>query len=268
MTPVAALRLLLTATTVAVVAAASAAGPASRVDITADELRLDAADRVATAAGRVRITDGVTTATAARATLFQREGRGVLTGDARVVAPEGTLTGQEITVMYTTAAITRVTAAGAASLRAEGTRIAASAITVAPSSDTLTASGRVGLTTPPGITAVGDRLTYRRVRGLLVMEGAVRMQNADGSVEGDRLEAFGRWDRAVVTGNVHGVFRDIEVRSRIAEVTSAEKKAVFIGDVRLTQPDRRMITERVTVWYAVGRVVAEGQTTIRLEPQP
>ena len=170
--------------------------------------------------------------------------------------------------MYTAAAITRVTATGAASLKSEDTLIGAPVITLVPSSDTLTASGRVRVTSPPGITAAGDRLTYQRSRGLLTMDGAVRVQTADGSVDGDRLEAFGQWDRIVVTGNVHGVFRDIDVRSRIAEVTSAEKKAVFTGDVRLTQPDRRMVTERVTVWYAVGRVVAEGQTTIRLEPQP
>jgi lipopolysaccharide export system protein LptA len=64
------------------------------------------------------------------------------------------------------------------------------------------------------------------------------------------------------------MYRDIDVRSHAAEVLGAEKRAVFTGDVHLTQRGRRLTTEKVTVWYGEGRVVAEGQTWIRVEPQP
>lgn len=254
----------------AVAAPARPAGPTpgTRVSISADELSIDAAARVARAVGHVRITDGVTTATSSRATLFQKEGRGMLTGQARVVGPSGVLEGDEITVEYTARAIRRVVARGTASLEVETSLVSAQAVTVVPSTDTVTAGPRVTVFTKPDLVATANRLTYRRSRGIAVLDGRARLQSSDGFIEGDRLESDRRWELLTVTGDVHGIFRDVEVRSRNAEVSGAEKKAIFTGDVRLAQPGRRLTTDKVTVWYASGRVVAEGQTWIRLEPQP
>ncbi|MGQ0568783.1 MAG: LptA/OstA family protein [Armatimonadota bacterium] len=242
--------------------------PGTRVSISADELSIDAASRVARATGHVRITDGVTTAMSSRATLFQKEGRGVLAGQARVVGPSGVLEGDEITVEYTARAIRRIVARGTASLEVETSLVSAQAVTLVPSTDTVTAEPRVTVFTKPDLVATGNRLTYRRSRGIAVLDGRARVQSSDGFIEGGRLESDRRWERLTVAGDVHGIFRDVEVRSRNAEVSGVEKKAVFTGDVRLAQPGRRLTTDKVTVWYASGRVVAEGQTWIRLEPQP
>ncbi|MDR7521369.1 MAG: LptA/OstA family protein [Armatimonadota bacterium] len=252
------------------VSPAPAATPGGRppLHISADEMHIDAATRVAVAVGRVRISDGTTTATAARATLYHREGRGVLAGQARVRGPQGLLEGDEITVWYTARAITRIVARGAASLEAEASLVTARVVTIAPSADTVTAEREVTLFVPPDVVATGARLVYQRARGTAVLEGRGRVANPDGFIEADRIEGTRRMASAVATGDVWSVFRDIEVRSRTAELVAAEQKAVFVGDVRVAQPGRRMTSERVTLWYGVGRVVAEGQTWMRLEPQP
>lgn len=264
-----ALACLLAATAQATLPALPAT-PASRplLQVSADALQVDARTLVAVAVGRVRITDGTTTATAARATLYQREGRGVLSGRARVMGPQGVLEGEEIAVEFTPRTITRVVARGAASLEAETLLVTARMVTIIPAADSVTAEREVTLLVPPDIIATGARLVYLRARGVASLEGRGRIQNPDGFIEADRIEVSRRGERAIATGSVHGVFRDSEIQSRTAVMFAAEKKAIFVGDVRVTQPGRRMITERVTVWYAVGRVVAEGQTTIRLEPQP
>jgi lipopolysaccharide export system protein LptA len=251
---------------------AAAPAPVTRagagLEITADAMVVNAATRVATASGRVRITDGRTVAVAERATLYHNEGRGVLIGTARVTGPQGELEGREITITYTTRAITRITARGSASVDAEDVLISAQVITIDPAAGTLVAEQKVTAFAKPDIVATGAALTYHRAEGRIVLEGAARVQNREGFLEADRLEGFRRSERVVATNNVHGRFRDIEVRSRAAEVLHAEKKAIFSGQVRLTQPGRQMATDRVTVWYHAGKVLAEGQTSVRIEPQP
>lgn len=249
--------------------AATPAPPSSpRLSVTADELQVDAPARVVTAAGRVRITDGTTTATAARATLYHREGRGVLTGKAKVVTTQGVLEGAEITVHYTASAITRIVARGKASLDVENGLVSAAQVTIVPETDTVTAAGEVTFFTPPDLIATGARLVYRRTRGEAVLEGRARVQSRDGFVQSERIEAFGRWERVKATGGVHAVLRDIEIRSVAAEVFMGERKAVFGGEVKLTQAGRLLATEKLTVWYAAGRFVAEGQTRARIETTP
>jgi lipopolysaccharide assembly outer membrane protein LptD (OstA) len=238
------------------------------VSIEADAVTVDAGRGTATATGRVRISDGVRTATAARATIHQREGRGVLTGDATVTDPQGTVTGHEITITFTQRAITRVVARGGAGLETSTTLVNADVITLIPATETVTAEPRVTVFTKPDLIATGTRLTYARPRGQISLDGPIRAQSADGFIEGERMDGDERLRRLVVTGNVHAVYRDIDVRSRSAEVLGGEKRATFFGDVRVEQPGRTLLTERATVWYAAGRVLAEGPTRMRFEPAP
>lgn len=236
--------------------------------VSADELEVDARAGVATATGRVRITDGVVTVTAARATLYHREGRGLLTGQARAAGPQGVLQGEQIAVEYTPRAITRIAARGGAVLDAEGARIRADNVILLPAADTVVAEGKVSISAWSGITATGGRLVYRRPGGTAVLEARGRVEDEDGFVEANRLESLALWERLVATGDVHSVYRGVEVRSRTAEVFVREQKAVFAGEVRVAQPGRVLTADLVTVWYATGRIVAEGQTWFRLEPQP
>lgn len=238
------------------------------ISVTADVMNIDAVSRVVTAEGRVRITDGMITATAERATLYQQQGRGVLSGEARAAGPSGVLKGAEMTITYVTRAITRLAARGRASLAAKDLTITAGMVTMSLVDDTVTADEAVVVMSPPDVIASGAHLTYRRARGAAALEGSARLQNRDGVITGERIESTGRWARAAVTGPVWGKFRDIEVRSRAAEYVSAEQKATFTGDVQVSQPGRVLFTEKVTVWYSTGRIVAEGQTRVRLEAPP
>jgi lipopolysaccharide export system protein LptA len=238
------------------------------MEISADVMAVDAATRIARASGRVRITDGRTLATAERATLFHNEGRGVLVGQARVKGPQGELEGREITISYTTKAITRIVARGTASLDAQGALTSANTITITPATEMLVAGRDVSVFVEPDIVGRGTRLTYERARQRVVLEGRARVQNRDGFLEADRLEGFQTTQYVIATGHVSGKFRDIEVRSAAAEIFHRERRAVFAGDVEFTQPGRRVGARRVTVWYETNRIVAEGQTSVRIEPQP
>lgn len=252
-------------------AAAALAGPTaakSPITMTADALDVDAQSSIVTATGRVRISDGKTTATAGRATLYRSEQRAVLADGARITGPQGTLQATEIAIAYTTRTITRITARGEAQLESRVGRLTAPTIAIALTDQTVIAEGGVTILAPPDARATGRRLTYGWARGVAVLEGDARVQNREGFVSGDRIQAEDRSRRATVTGSVLARFRDIEVRSLTAEVFGAEKKAVFAGDVSVKQPGREMTTERATVWYDTRRVVAEGQTRVRLEGQP
>jgi lipopolysaccharide assembly outer membrane protein LptD (OstA) len=182
--------------------------------------------------------------------------------------PQGVLEGAAIDITYTGPAIARITARGEASLEVENSLVQAATIALVRSDDTIVAQQDVIFFAQPDLVARGARLVYRRARQVVTLEGQARVQNRDGLIEGDRIESHRREDRMMATGNVHGVYRDIQVRSQAAEVFGREKKAVFTGQVELTQPGRRLVTDQVTVWYETRQVVAEGQTRIRLEGQP
>jgi lipopolysaccharide export system protein LptA len=244
------------------------AAPAPTISVTADAIDVDAGARVVTATGRVRITDGRTVATARRATLYQREGRAVLAGEARTAGPAGVMTGAEITIGYAGRAITRLAARGSANLALSGVAIAAEEIAVTLAEDVVTAAGGVRVASPPDTVATGDRLTYHRAREAAVLEGGARLEHRDGVVAGTRIDGTGRWQRVIVQGPVWSRFRNIEIRSRSAEIVRAEQKATFVGDVEITQAGRLLTTERATVWYGSGRIVAEGATRVRLETPP
>lgn len=248
--------------------AGSARGVQAGVTIAADSMQVDAVTKVARAVGRVRISDGLTTATAERATLYHGEGRGVLSGQARVVAPQGVLGASEIAVRFTASEIVRVFATGSATLEVEGGVVSAAAVTIVPREETARATGGVKYSTQGGVVATGRSLTYDRRNGAAVLEGQALIQAPEGVVGGERIEAHRHLEHGAVAGGAHGRFGDIEVRSTTAEFSLTEKKVVFLGEVMLRQPGRRMTTEKVTVWYAERRLLAEGLTRVTLESQP
>lgn len=229
---------------------------------------VDTVARTVTASGHVRVTDGTVTGTASKATLYHAQGRGILIGNARVAAPQGVLMGAEISFTYTTRTVTRAVARGDASLEMTSGRLSARTITIMPAHESVTAEDNARFVRPPDVVATAPRLSFDRGRGLTVLEGGARLQSREGFIQGERIEAGDNFDRATVTGGVVGRYRDIDTRSRTAEYDAREKKIVFIGDAEVTQGGRRVISERVTVWYASGRIVAEGATRVRIESAP
>lgn len=261
------------ATTLALVrpaATASTPGAASpsRITVTADTMDVDSTARTVVATGRVRVTDGTATGTAERAMLYQNEGRGVLVGKARVSGPQGVLGGDEITFRYTARAITQIISRGSARLEMQTGLLSGSTITIAPVADAVVAEESVTFLSPPDTVATGRRLAYDRTRGRVVLEGRARLQNREGFIQGERIEGVDRLTRAAASGGVAGKFRDIDIRSQTAEYYGTDKKVIFIGDVEVVQTGRHLLTERVTVWYDTGKIVAEGATRVRIDPTP
>jgi len=246
----------------------SGPAPGIRITVTADAMDVDTVTRTVTASGRVRVTDGTVTGTASKATLYHAQGRGILIGNAQITAPQGVLVGAEISFTYTTRTVTRAVARGEASLEMSAGRLSAGTITILPASDAVTAEGNTRFMRPPDVVATAPRLSFDRGRGRAVLEGGARLQSRDGFIQGERIEAGDRFDRATVTGSVVGRYRDIDTRSQTAEYDAREKKIVFSGDAEVSQGGRRVFSERVTVWYAAGRIVAEGATRVRIEPAP
>ncbi len=244
------------------------AAPAPAVQLAAGEITLDAATGEGEAAGGVRLTDGRTTAVAARARLARRTGLAVLSGGARVVAPQGTLVAREITVAFTRQTITRIVARGDATLDAQDLRLQAPGITIVPAREEVTADGGVALVVGPDVTATGQRFVYRRTAGEMVLEGDARVVTRDGSVSGTRIEADRRVRRARVRGPVRAVWGQLAVESQTALLDHQAQVAVFTGQVRAADPHRRLTTERLVVWYTHRRLLAEGPTHIVVEPAP
>jgi lipopolysaccharide export system protein LptA len=244
------------------------AAPARAVQLVAGEITIDAATGDGEAVGGVRLTDGRTTAVAARARLARGAGLAVLSGGARVVAPQGTLAAREITAVFTRQAITQVVARGGAVLDAEELRLRAPEITIVPAREEVTADGGVALTVPPDVTASAERVAYRRAAGQMVLEGDARVVTRDGHVAGTRVEADRRARHVRVSGPVRAVYGQLQVESAAALLDGQAQVAVFTGQVRAADPHRRLVTERLVVWYTQRRLLAEGPTRIVVEPAP
>ncbi len=266
--PALAAALAVAVSVLSVVAAAALPASGPRITVTADTMDVDTVTRTVAATGHVRVTDGTVTGTASKATLYHAQGRGILVGNARITAPQGVLVGGEITFTYTTRTVTRIVSRGDAGLEMSIGRLSGGTITVTPPSDSVVAEENVTFLSPPDVVATARRLSFDRGRGRAVLDGGARLQNRDGFIQGERIEGVDRLERASVTGGVIGRYRDIDARSQTAEYDAKEKKIVFIGDAEVTQAGRRLFTERVTVWYAAGRIVAEGATRVRIEPTP
>jgi len=268
------LAMVLTSLTVVAASSAPASSPSPgsapglHITVTADTMDVDAATRTVTATGHVRVTDGTVTGTALKAVLYHGQGRGTLIGNARVSAPQGVLVGGEIAFTYTARAVTRITSRGDAGLEMGIGRLSGATITVTPANDAVVAEENATFLAPPDVVATGRRLSFDRGRGRAVLDGGARLQNREGFIQGERIEGTDRLERATVSGSVVGRFRDIDARSQTAEYDGKEKKIVFIGDAEISQLGRRLFTERVTVWYAAGRILAEGTTRVRIEPTP
>jgi len=239
-------------------AAAVSAGAA--VTITAARLETNAAGLV-TASGRVRISDGTTTAEAERAVLDPRRRVAVLTSGT-VRGPQGTLRAAQITVHYTRTRLTDLVARGAAALAFGTTRIRADEVVARSATDQVTAAGRVRVALAHGVTAEGTSLTYTRGSRRVILRGPVLVRHPEGTATARQAEAEVEGDEVRLAGDVQMRVRDIRARADRATLIIPARRAVLAGGVRVERAGQVLWGDRVTVDYASGRVVAEG--TLRL----
>lgn len=240
----------------------------SAIEVRAEEVTLRDGGAVVEARGRVRVTWGPNRMSADRAVYTVPLRRLSLLGSVAVNTPQGTLTSAQATaVLAPRGGMESLEAAGRAILRSEQRVVRAGHLTYAVQSGAITADGGVQLLVPAGITARGQTLLMKRGEAA-TLRGRARVQSQDGSLEADQIDVSESAQVAYARGNVAGVFGETRVTSGAATFYHRERRAVFRDGVRVTRPGRTIQADLVTVYLQDRRVVAEGETTIRLEEAP
>lgn len=248
--------------------ARGAATPAApRIELRADEVTVRGRGEVLEARGSVRITDGRSVVRAGRARYSVRDRRIDLTGGVAVDSPQGGLrAGSALLLLGADNRITSVEASEGAALTSGGRRLEADRVSYTIGGPSATASGHVRLRLPPDIVASGERLTLRG--GAAVLEGGAKVETAEGSIEGETIEVAERDQTAFVRGGVRAVFGAMRITADTATLLGRERRAVFRDNVTVVQPGRTMKASQVTVFIDEKRLVAEGETTIRIDEEP
>jgi len=241
---------------------------ARTVQITADTVIATDQGQVVEARGHVVVTDGRIRISADRMNYNRKTGRIQLTGSVNITTPQGTLRSAEATAQLTRGRVLDViTAAGDVTVQSADRVLKADRLTYQAKDDTLTARGHVVVTFPPDLTVTGGELFAKGVETATIT-GRARIQNRDGSIEGDRLEVNGLAQTALARGNVVAIFQETRITSASATLLAKENRAVFREKVIVTRPDRVMMAQTVTYFYKEKRIVAEGQTTIKFQETP
>lgn len=249
-------------------AAAPPAGsaPSRAIDLRATQVTVADAGRVIEARGAVRITDGRSVVRAERARYSIMSGRIELAGAVVVDGPAGNLRAERALLFIAgDRRITSVEAAGAVALTAGGRRLQADRVTYAIEGTSASASGNVRLRLPPAIAASGARLDVRGA--VAVLSGGAKVETPDGVIEGDSIEVSEREQVAFVRGNVRAAFDDTRVTARAATLYGGERRVLFRDDVVVVRPGRTLRAASVTVFLEEKRIVAEGETTIRIDEE-
>lgn len=248
------------------ISAVPAAG-ATTLELRADVLTVDTVRRVIEARGRVRLTDGRSVARADHAVYALRDRRVTLSGAVSIADPDGSLQSRQA-VLYLTSGrtIERIDASGDVEVEARERVLRADEVTYTVAARALTARGHVQYFTPPDIIMSGDDLIIKG-RDVAVLKGHARVQNRDGFVSGDRLEMDEKAQTAYLRGHVLGVFQETRITSDAATLVAREKKAIFRDRVTIVRPGRTMSADVVTFFYQQNRMIAEGETRIRIEDE-
>ena len=99
------------------------------------------------------------------------------------------------------------------------------------------------------------------------LAGEAKVETRDGFIQGDTME-FSETERvAYVRGHVRSAFADTRITADAATLYGQERKAVFRDNVTVTRPGRTMHASLVTVFYTEKRIVAEGETNIRIDEE-
>lgn len=248
-------------------AADAAAVPGRTVELRADEVTVRQGGAVIEARGRVRISDGRNRMTAARAVYTVRARRIALSGDVTVVTPQGTLEAASATaVLGTDAAVETIEASGRVSVTTRQRVIRAGRVTYGVASGAVSADGGVEAFLPPDVRARGQTLLMKSGQAA-TLRGEARVQTKDGSVAGDRIDYSEQAQVAFVRGHVVGLFEETRITSEAATFYVRERRAVFRDAVRVTRPGRLLQAASVTIFLEDRRLVAEGETTIRVEDE-
>jgi len=249
-------------------AGAGGAAAVRAIELRANEVTLRDGGTVVEARGRVRVAWGASRMSADRAVYTVPLRRLSLAGSVTITSAQGDLTAARATaVLAPGGGIDSMEAAGRVVLKSGQRVVRAEHLTYAVRAGAVTADGGVELTAPPGITARGQSLLMKRGEAA-TLRGRARVQTKDGSLEADQIDVSETAQVAYARGNVTGDFEETRITSSAATFYHRERRAVFRDGVRVTRPGRTIQADVVTIYLQDRRVVAEGETTIRLEEEP
>ena len=250
----------------AAAAAPASAAPPQAIELRASEVTVRGGGDVIEASGNVRITDGRSAVRAGRAVYAIRARRIELSGGVAIASTEGNL-GAERALLLLSAdrRITSVEAAGGVRLQMRDRVLEAGRVSYTIGALVASASGDVRLSFPPDLAASGQQLTLRG--SVARLTGEAKVETRDGFIQGDTME-FSETERvAYVRGHVRSAFADTRITADAATLYGQERKAVFRDNVTVTRPGRTMHASLVTVFYTEKRIVAEGETNIRIDEE-
>jgi lipopolysaccharide export system protein LptA len=232
----------------------------------ADAVTVRAGGMVIEARGAVRLTDGRIRAQAARARYSARARRVDLAGSVAVDAPEGAVRAERALLLLDAGGrVAAVEAAGHAVLTAGGRRVEADRLRYTVDGAGAAASGHVRLRLPPDLVASADRLTWRG--GTAVLSGGAKVETPQAAIEGETIEAVEAEQTAVVRGGVRATAGELRITASTATLHGRERRVVFRDDVLVVRAGRTLRARVVTVFLDERRLVAEGETTIRIEEE-
>lgn len=246
-------------------AATPSAAATPPVELRGDEVTLRQRDGVVEARGHVRITAGAARMTADRAVYTVRTRHLALSGHVTVTAPQGNLEADSArAVLGTGNTLETVEASGRVTLETAQRVVRAERLTYGVAAGAVEADGGVEMFIPPDIIGRGRSLVMKRGEAATLL-GRARIQTKDGYVESDRMDFAERTQVAFARGNVVGVFEETRITAAAATFYNLERRAVFRDGVRVVRPGRTLQAQVVTIYIKDRRIVAEGETTIRLE---
>lgn len=114
------------------------------------------------------------------------------------------------------------------------------------------------------VTVDADQMENMQKEGLVIFTGNVVARQNNSVQYADRTEVYldqkgDRIVRTVSLGNVRIITKDCRVgTARRAEYYDAEQRVVLIGNARVWKEDNMVTGERITIFLAEDRSVAEG----------
>lgn len=234
------------------------------LNLTADEVTVDNTGTGLVARGHVVVTYGVDRATADLLRLNRSARTAELTGHAQVTNPQGRASGDRV-LLYLTPddQVSRVVLTGNAGLESREYAFSADQINADRGSGHVLAQGHVNAFSAPDLIVTGERATYDQRTQYTMVTGHPVASNKAGRLRGDWFELFRASSRAVVHGPVEAEVYGATITGSGATIDFKRSTAVFTGSVVVTRRQGTLWADRVTIYYEVRRITAEGTTHAR-----
>ena len=218
------------------------------------------------AAGTSAAAPPVDVTAASYAELDDRSGIWTLRGNP-VTIRRGPITVRAPSITYDTRLLI-VHATGGVSYSDESLSIEAPQITAWIMEERALAQDRVVATQPrQNVRITAGRLEVFCREQRVLATGPAAISSPDGSLSGDRIEAFGGRDEVVADGAARLTYEDIEGSAPRIVLRRRDGLAVFSGGAVLRQGHNEVRAEVITADLRRRRVTASGQAAITVHPE-